>query len=43
MVGRDPHVTGRPGGNPATHMGTIDYLVDRRVYSSQLPDSEKFV
>lgn len=36
MVGDDPRLTGQPGGNIDLQMGTIDWLVDQRVYASQL-------
>jgi hypothetical protein len=36
MVGDDPRSTGQPGGNIDLQMGTIDWLVDKRVYASQL-------
>jgi hypothetical protein len=36
MTGDDPRLTGQPGGNIDLQMGTIDWLVDKRVYASQL-------
>jgi len=36
MTGDDPRLTGQPGGNIDLQMGTIDWLVDQRVYASQL-------
>lgn len=36
MIGNDPRLTGQPEGNIALQMGTIDWLVDKRVYASQL-------
>ena len=36
MMGDDPRLTGQPGGNIDLQMGTIDWLVDQRVYASQL-------
>lgn len=36
MCGDDPRLTGTPGGNIGLQMGTIDWLVDKRVYASQL-------
>lgn len=36
MNGSDPRLTGVAGGNIGLQMGTIDWLVDKRVYASQL-------
>lgn len=36
MIGHDPRLTGTPGGNIGLQMGKIDWLVDKRVYASQL-------
>ena len=36
MIGPDPRLAGGPGGNVALQLGTIDWLVDKQVYASQI-------